>query len=223
MLSDLPVEIRDHVLSFASGPQKLTNSWGYAGPYTNTHPLTESVRLHLLMNQVCKELTTSEEIWKYLVEQRTILLRKAAPTETALSILSKLGCKFTYKKLAQKLQHRITAKAMIEVHNAIQTDNAPNFSKLCLHFPHFITDHILIAPNHGFWYENTLILPKLAPQTSIKVPWDGTIFNSAKSIDRQETQTVIDLIKHNKNQKIGKLCGIVKPQQRKLRPRPKLK
>ena len=220
MLTDLPVEIREHILTFVPESTKLTNSWGYAGAY-NTHPLHETVKLHFILDATCKEFQMTEQQCKYLLQQRFQLLQRAMPTELALSILSKMGA-YSYKKLLLHLGHRITARAMLEMHNAVQQDNLRIFSKLCLHFPHFLTDHITIAPNNGFWYQNTLILPKLAPQTSITVSNWETVFHSAKNVDKSETQSLLDLVKHSKRtHKIGKLCGTAQ-SVRRLRPRPKI-
>lgn len=164
----------------------------------------------------------TEQQCRYLLQQRFGLLQRAMPVEQALVILSRMGA-YSYKRLVLHLTHRVTAKAMLEMHNAVQQDNLKLFSKLCLYFPHFLTDHIAIGPHNGFWYKNTLILPKLAPQTSIHVEntWD-TVFHSAKCVDKSEIQTVFDFVRSKRSHKIGKLCGTIQATGR-LRPRPKLK
>ena len=228
MLDRLPVEIFDYILCFVSesdkNSHKLTNSWGYVGAFRDTHSLSETMKLYFLLQATSKEFRITDDQCKYLLQQRFQIIVKAIPTEYALSILSKMGVVYTYQKLIRQLMNRITARAMLEMHTAIQQDNLRIFNKLCLHFPHFLTDHIVIASGNGFWYNNTLILPKLAPQTSLRVGhrWE-TVFHSAKNVERSETQTVIELIKsHSKrNQKIGKLCGLAN-DVRRLRPRPKI-
>jgi hypothetical protein len=159
--------------------------------------------------------------WKFLLEQRFRLIEKSTSCETAFNILAKLGLEVSHKKLTTLLTNRITAKVMVEMHDAILSDNTTKFCKLCQHFPHFITDHIVISQNNGFWCKNSLILPRMTPQSSFKIPCDS-VFVCARNIEVEETQTILTFIKeHNKSQKLRKL--VQTGPNKNLRPKPKLK
>jgi hypothetical protein len=211
MLLDLPVELRWHIINFIPGSVKITNS----------HPIVQNMKGYFIFDQICKEFRIEKQDWKFLLEQRFRLIEKSTSCETAFNILAKLGLEVSHKKLTTLLTNRITAKVMVEMHDAILSDNTTKFCKLCQHFPHFITDHIVISQNNGFWCKNSLILPRMTPQSSFKIPCDS-VFVCARNIEVEETQTILTFIKeHNKSQKLRKL--VQTGPNKNLRPKPKLK